>query len=199
MTLHEQLVAARKRKGLTQEELAEQSKVTVRTIQRIESGETVPRAFTLKAIAAALDVPFETLQLNGETALEENRKQSLVRSTDDADSVHFLQTICLSCFSFILLPFFHFLIPSALLRRRTDMPRGVIRQGRQLVRGQIFWVIGLNVVMLVTVGFNLYRKSNGLSTISYLVPAAAAYAWNLVFLLLYYFGIRRVVYERLLT
>lgn len=195
MTLQEQLVAARKRKGLTQEELAEQSKVTVRTIQRIESGETMPRAFTLKAIAAALDVPFETLQLNGETAPEENKKQSLAPLTDDADSVHFLQTLCLSCFSFILLPFFHFLIPAALLRRRSDMPREVIREGRQLVRRQIFWVIGLNVVMLVTVGFNLYRKSSGLSTISYLVPAAAAYAWNLTSLLLYYFRIRRLVSE----
>lgn len=34
----------RKRKGLTQEELAEQSKVNLRTIQRIENNEATPRA-----------------------------------------------------------------------------------------------------------------------------------------------------------
>jgi len=33
----------RKQKGLTQEDLVEKCNITVRTIQRIESGETTPR------------------------------------------------------------------------------------------------------------------------------------------------------------
>ena len=51
----------RLKKGITQEELASKTDISVRTIQRIESGEVDPRAYTLQAIAAALDVEFEML------------------------------------------------------------------------------------------------------------------------------------------
>ena len=46
----------RLKKGLSQEELAESSKVNLRTIQRIENNETKPRRKTLKLIFDALDV-----------------------------------------------------------------------------------------------------------------------------------------------
>ena len=48
----------RTKKGLTQEELAERTEVSARTIQRIENGEVDPRAYTLQMIAKALDVDF---------------------------------------------------------------------------------------------------------------------------------------------
>ena len=47
-------------KGLTQEDLAEQTNLSVRTIQRIENGEVDPRTYTLNALATALDVDLET-------------------------------------------------------------------------------------------------------------------------------------------
>ena len=46
------------KKGLTQEELADRTEVSARTIQRIENGEVDPRAYTLQMIAKALDVDF---------------------------------------------------------------------------------------------------------------------------------------------
>lgn len=46
------------KKGLTQEELAEKTEVSTRTIQRIENGEVDPRAYTLQMIAKALEVDF---------------------------------------------------------------------------------------------------------------------------------------------
>jgi len=45
----------RKAKGLTQEELVTMCNLSVRTLQRIESGDVMPRSFTIKAIFAALD------------------------------------------------------------------------------------------------------------------------------------------------
>ena len=45
----------RKAKGLTQEELVEKCNLSVRTLQRIESGEVTPRSYTIKTIFAALD------------------------------------------------------------------------------------------------------------------------------------------------
>jgi transcriptional regulator with XRE-family HTH domain len=46
------------KKGMTQEELAEKTELSARTIQRIENGEVDPRAYTLQMIAKALEVDF---------------------------------------------------------------------------------------------------------------------------------------------
>ena len=46
----------RKKKGLTQEELAEQAKVNLRTIQRIENSENEPRGKTLSLICEVLEI-----------------------------------------------------------------------------------------------------------------------------------------------
>lgn len=46
----------RRRKGMTQEELAERASINVRTIQRIESGEVDSRLYTITVIANALEV-----------------------------------------------------------------------------------------------------------------------------------------------
>ncbi len=46
------------KKGLTQEELADKTELSARTIQRIENGEVDPRAYSLQMIAKALDVDF---------------------------------------------------------------------------------------------------------------------------------------------
>jgi len=48
----------RQQKGFTQEQLAEKCEVSPRTIQRIESGEVDPRAYTLQCLSAALDFDF---------------------------------------------------------------------------------------------------------------------------------------------
>ncbi len=51
----------RKLKGLTQEELAELSKVNLRTIQRIENNESDPRGKTLNLICTVLELNLEEL------------------------------------------------------------------------------------------------------------------------------------------
>lgn len=52
------LIEVRKARGLTQEDVAEECKITVRTIQRIESGAVEPRAFTIKIISETLGFDF---------------------------------------------------------------------------------------------------------------------------------------------
>lgn len=55
-SLGNKILELRKSKGLTQEQLAERSKVNLRTIQRIENGENEPRGNTLHLICNALEV-----------------------------------------------------------------------------------------------------------------------------------------------
>ena len=57
----------RQQKGMTQEQLAERCEVSPRTIQRIESGEVDPRAYTLHCLGAALEFDF-----GGENTANEN-------------------------------------------------------------------------------------------------------------------------------
>jgi len=61
------------KKGLTQEELAEKTELSARTIQRIEKGEVDPRAYSLQMIANALDVDF-SLFVEDEAILDKEKK-----------------------------------------------------------------------------------------------------------------------------
>ena len=71
------LIEIRKAKGLTQEEVSEKCKITVRTIQRIESGIVKPRAFTIKIISEALGFDFYEASNTGYDATSENENSKL--------------------------------------------------------------------------------------------------------------------------
>lgn len=58
METGKQIKELRIKKGMTQEDLADKTELSARTIQRIENGEVDPRAYTLQMIAKALDVDF---------------------------------------------------------------------------------------------------------------------------------------------
>jgi transcriptional regulator with XRE-family HTH domain len=53
--LGKKIAELRKAKGLTQEELVSKCNITVRTLQRIESGVVTPRSYTIKMLFAAMD------------------------------------------------------------------------------------------------------------------------------------------------
>lgn len=58
--LGQRLTALRKAENLTQEELATKSRVSVRTIQRIEAGDVVPRVYTVKILLDALGAAYDS-------------------------------------------------------------------------------------------------------------------------------------------
>lgn len=62
----------REEQKLTQTELAEKSGVSLRTVQRIEAG-NIPKGFTLKALAGALEVDPEDLVVKKDEALNVDR------------------------------------------------------------------------------------------------------------------------------
>jgi transcriptional regulator with XRE-family HTH domain len=61
-TIGQKIWERRKAKGLSQEELAERSRVNLRTIQRIENGENTPRGSTLTMLCEVLQLEMEVLQ-----------------------------------------------------------------------------------------------------------------------------------------
>ena len=62
MNLGEKISLQRKNKGLSQELLAENCGISLRTIQRIENNKSKPRPYTLKVIADALNMQIEEFE-----------------------------------------------------------------------------------------------------------------------------------------
>jgi transcriptional regulator with XRE-family HTH domain len=172
MTLSQKISAARNKKGITQEELAGLMKVSVRTIQRIESGESTPRKYTLKAVAEALDL-----------LLEELSSESV---DDKEETKHFLTLLCVSCFSYLLLPYVHFLIPSLLLNRRKEQNAAVLQFARKVIRTQIYWIIAtiLFFLLVLLINFLLQVYHPNPHFISYLLPFFIMYMANAVIIIL---------------
>ena len=84
MEFHEKLQELRKRKGLTQEELAEQLFVSRTAVSKWESGRGYPSIDSLKAISRVLGVSLDDL-LSGDTLLtiaEEENKQHKAHTLD---------------------------------------------------------------------------------------------------------------------
>jgi transcriptional regulator with XRE-family HTH domain len=149
MTLQHRIILARQQKGLTQEELANQAGLSIRTVQRIESGESIPRSFTLKAIAAALGQSYEQL----------TAQETAILAAPSSDARHFLELFNLSCFSFIVVPWIHFLIPRYLLKKQNELDERAVEQGRKIIRQQVYWVIALHLLMLLTLAYNYIQVS----------------------------------------
>ena len=81
------ILELRQQKGFTQEELVEQCNISVRTIQRIEAGEVMPRVYTVKTILAALDRDLDDLQ---ESVFEKKVKKAFLIEIDENKKVSFL-------------------------------------------------------------------------------------------------------------
>lgn len=64
--LGKKIAELRKAQGLTQEQLVEKCNLNVRTLQRIESGEVMPRSYTIRIIFSALGYNDSSVGLSGE-------------------------------------------------------------------------------------------------------------------------------------
>ena len=195
MTLPEKITAARRAIGLTQEELASRARVTVRTIQRIENGQSFPRMHTMRTIADALGMPYS--EINPVQQPEEESTQqgtnSVTAGADPSATHHFLHLVCLSCFSYLVIPYVHFLVPRYLTKREKQLSDPVLSFARKIVRVQIWWVVLFNMALLMTVFLNFALIHYGALPINYLWIVFIAYIANLVIISRYFFRIKAIV------
>ncbi|MFT3824067.1 MAG: helix-turn-helix domain-containing protein [Chitinophagaceae bacterium] len=147
MQTGQHIAAARKSQGMTQEELAAKSSVTVRTIQRIESGESMPRDYTLKAIATALNID-PAIFFPAAPAVN-------TTNTLQEDDLHFLQMLNLSCFSYVVLPVIYFLVPLFILKKRNSSNPIVNRTGRRMILYQVCWQVATHLLLFLVLIYNL--------------------------------------------
>lgn len=140
--------AIRKSKGLSQEALAEAAGVSLRTMQRVEQGDTVPRGYTLQALAAALGVPLEALREEPAPATAAEAATPTPKLREDAS---LLQLLNLSALGFLVFPFLNLLGPWLLWRARRHDTAHVAELGRRVLGFQVLWQVGCFFLYLLAV------------------------------------------------
>lgn len=129
-TIGTKITQLRKQKALSQENLAEISKVNVRTIQRIENNETTPRGGTLKLICDALEVT----------------PDKIVNFEQQEDRI-FLIWLHLSVLIGFVLPLGNILIPLILWINNRNKIESVDSQGKNIINFQILFTIFIFVIL----------------------------------------------------
>ncbi len=138
--------------NLTQEELAEKSGISVRSIQRIEAGAR-PKGHTLKALVKALGI-------NEASLLEKNIKQKEPNYT-------LIKYINLSSILFIVLPPLNIIVPIIIMYTKKEFNPLT----RQIVSLQILWTFFFIIFFLIGIVIkNWFFLSNKVNLILLLLP-----------------------------
>jgi len=122
----------RKRKGYSQEQLAEDSNLSLRTIQRIENGETIPHGDSLRKLTQALGI-------NPDDILE-------WAPTEDNG---YLVIMNLSALAFIFHPLLGVIIPMVMWILKKEKIKLVNDSGRKLINFQITWTLVLYAFQII--------------------------------------------------
>tara|TARA_R110002049_G_scaffold60372_1_gene162250 strand:- start:650 stop:1243 length:594 start_codon:yes stop_codon:yes gene_type:complete len=124
LNLAQRVKDLRNRKGISQENLAEESGLSLRTIQRIENNETVPRGDTLKRLSIALDTsPDEIVDWK----IQEDQ--------------NYLTIMSLSALGFLFFPLLGIIIPLTMWIFKKDKVKNVNELGKSMLNFQISWTL----------------------------------------------------------
>jgi transcriptional regulator with XRE-family HTH domain len=164
LELQKRVKDLRIKKGLSQEELAEKSGLSLRTIQRIENGESVPRGDTLKRISITLQVTPDDL-IDWQVQEDKN----------------VVTMLSLSQLGFLVFPLLGIIIPLAIWILKKDKAKYVDSVGKSILNFQITWTI-LLFILYVVYGVNmiLHLGIIPFSMFSILLIIGGLYTYNLI-------------------
>jgi len=142
--LANQVKALRIAKGYSQDYLATQCQLNLRTIQRIESGQTEPHGDTLQRLAICLGVMVEELTCQPEAL--SNTIPALPKDQTYIALIH------LSALSFILFPLLGAIVPFILWVIKRNQIQGIEEAGKRILNFQITWclIVGLWYAFIIS-------------------------------------------------
>lgn len=137
--LSDEIIGGRHRLGLSQEELANKSGISLRTIQRIEKGQVSPHAHTLKTLSDVLGIDFSILQA-----------ERIHESVDEK----YLRTLNALGFLVIVIPLIHLVIQLIYFYR---MPRSSNDPpAKRMISLQFLWLLLVAItILLLNIGSHL--------------------------------------------
>ena len=150
-----ELKKIREKQNLTQEELAEKSGISVRTIQRIEAG-TEPKGYTLKTLASTLEISEKDL-LIPEIVVEENmvEEKPVVIENVVLPNFTLIKIINISSLPFSWLPIANFLLP-IIIMLFTKEKNPIVKQ---IISLQIFLAVIFPIIFMIIVFLKLGKTS----------------------------------------
>ncbi len=137
------LKTLRTAKAMSQEELAEKSGLSLRTIQRIENNETEPRGDSLKRLARALQTTPDAVI---EWRSEEERSYMLM--------------VALGSCAFVLFPLLGILITMILWLLKKDRTQTIDRLGKEILNFQITWTLVIGIVVVLFMYMTIFGINN---------------------------------------
>lgn len=142
----------REQQNLTQEELSEKSGISVRTIQRIESG-TEPKGHTLKTLSKTLEISVDDLLNKKVEVLVEDTTEKSIKNSEIESQINYqkVKMINLSAVLFVLLPPLNILVPLILsysLKQKNQLTK-------QIISLQILWTILAPIVFMLGIFLKL--------------------------------------------
>jgi XRE family transcriptional regulator, regulator of sulfur utilization len=146
MKIGEHISSQRKRKGITQETLSELSGISLRTIQRIESDKSTPRAFTLKILTDQLGLDMKEI-----TEIQNESMTAISKYTYN----NCTQKMNLAGLAVILMPVLPLLIATAIWIRNKNSGANNFTEKR-IISFQLIWIVLTFFVMATTKIINYY-------------------------------------------
>ncbi|MDQ1095011.1 MULTISPECIES: helix-turn-helix domain-containing protein [Chryseobacterium] len=149
-----ELKKIREAQHLTQEELAEKSGLSVRTIQRIEAG-TQPKGYTLKTLANSLNIAEKDLLTSAIPEEEKNDELFSWQAKEESANYAAVKIINLSSLPLAWLPVANFLLPLLLMYCIKDKSM----LAKQIISLQIFLSVIFPVIFMAVVFMKLGHAS----------------------------------------
>ena len=160
------LKALRHQKGMSQEVLADTSGLSLRTIQRIENGDTNPTGESLKRLANALNVnPDELI----DWAIKEDNS--------------YLVYLNLSALTFLFFPLLGIIVPFMLWTLKKDKIKSINTLGRDLINFEITWTMLLFFIPFSLFLLSKIRVIDSFSLSTIFTTSVIMYIINLLFVL----------------
>ena len=174
--LSKKIKELRIRLGLSQDELATTSQLNLRTVQRVENGETEPRGDTLKRLANALNVT----------------PNDLIEWTEQEDR-GFLTFLNLSALAFLAFPILGIIVPLALYMLKKDKIKNIDHTGKKILNFQISWCLLIFLCYIMFIGSVIFHFSIHIPEISFAGLGSTELAMIFIPLILYSVNILLIV------
>lgn len=165
--LQKRVKELRIKQGLSQEELADKTGLSLRTIQRIENGESIPRGDSLKRLSIAL----------------QSTPDDLIDWQIQEDN-NILKILSLSQLGFLAFPILGIIIPLAIWILKKDKTKYVDSLGKSILNFQITWTLFLFCFyLLFAISKILHLGLIPFSMFTIIIIIGGLYVYNLIIIL----------------
>ncbi|WP_316847902.1 helix-turn-helix domain-containing protein [Pedobacter psychrodurus] len=167
MKLSDKVKELRSLYGFSQEELAKQAQLSLRTIQRIEQNETEARGDTLMRLAQAFDL--KPVDLTSEVQKEQYQLIPLLN---------------LSALSFIIYPILGFIVPLVLWYFKRNGDTRLDEAGKKLINFQATWTLAIVLLYSLTILAKLMHFGGIFRIYTFMILIGGFYALNFILILI---------------